>query len=134
MKRVLVSGILLAFCCAPCSLGEATTAGDTDKGPAEMTLLTTLDPEKPPKPAVFPHGAHQARLGCKTCHHGKTAEGKRLSYVAGQKIEKCETCHNSKAGMPEKWGSFKNVAHALCQSCHRKNRPELTECKVCHKK
>ena len=134
MKRVLVSGILLAFCCAPCSLGEATTAGDTDKGPAEMTLQTTLDPEKPPKPAVFPHGAHQARLGCKTCHHGKTAAGKRLSYVAGQKIEKCETCHNSKAGMPEKWGAFKNAAHVLCQNCHRKNRPELTECKVCHKK
>ena len=125
MKRVLVSGILLAFCCAPCSLGEATTAGDTDKGPAEMTLQTTLDPEKPPKPAVFPHGAHQARLGCKTCHHGKTAEGKRLSYVAGQKNEKCETCHNSKAGMPQMIATLKRASHLLCMECHLKQDKEL---------
>jgi len=134
MKRVLVSGILLAFCYAPCSLGEATTADEVDKGPPEMILQATIDPEKTAKPAVFPHGEHQARLGCKTCHHGKTEAGKRLSYVAGQKIEKCETCHNRKAGMTEKWGTFKNAAHVLCQSCHRKNKPELTECKVCHKK
>ena len=98
-----------------------------------MTLQATLAPAKPPKPAIFPHSAHQARLECKTCHHGKTAEGKRLSYVAGQKVEKCETCHNSKAGMPEKVNTFKNAAHALCKDCHTKTKPELAKCGTCHK-
>jgi len=131
MKKMLVYGAILAFCCAPC-LADAATAAD--KGPAELTLQSTVDPATSPKPAKFPHGAHQARLECKTCHHSKDGDGKRLSYAEGQKIEKCETCHNSKAGMPEKINTFKGAAHALCQDCHRKNKPELVKCDVCHKK
>lgn len=131
MKKTLIFGVFLLFCCTPCSLGIAT---DINQGAKELTLHSTLDPATPPKPAFFPHGAHQERLKCKNCHHGKTAEGKRLSYADGQPIEKCESCHNSKAGMPEYISTFKNAAHTLCQGCHRKNRAELVRCSVCHKK
>jgi hypothetical protein len=72
-------------------------------------------------------------MECKTCHHSKGPDGKRIEYAEGQKIEKCETCHNSKAGMPEKVNTFKNAAHALCQDCHKKTKPELAKCTVCHK-
>lgn len=130
MKKLLLCGALMAFCWAP-SLSTVLAA---DKGPAEITLQATVDPASPPKPAHFPHGEHQSRLECKTCHHGKSAEGKRLSYVEDQQIEKCETCHSSKAtDMPEKVNTFKKAAHALCQDCHKKNKPELAKCTVCHK-
>jgi len=133
MRKTLICGVFVAVCCVPCPVGTAATSG-VNKGSAEITLQSTIDMAKPAKPASFPHGAHQGRLECKTCHHGKSAEGKRLSYVEGQKIEKCESCHNSKAGMPEKLATFKNAAHTLCQGCHRKNKPELVKCSVCHKK
>ncbi|MDR2549756.1 MAG: cytochrome c family protein [Desulfobulbus sp.] len=114
--------------------GTMGTANAEDKGSADITLQATVDPAATPKPAQFPHSAHQARLECATCHHGKGPDGKRIAYVAGQKIEKCETCHNSKAGMPDKLSTFKNAAHALCQDCHRKSKPELAKCTTCHKK
>jgi hypothetical protein len=132
MKKLIVCGALLAMCCTPCLL---TTALAQDKGPTDIVLQSTIDPAKPPKPSVFPHGAHQSRLECKTCHHSKSAEGKRISYAEGQKIEKCETCHNTKVtGMPEKINTFKKAAHAMCQDCHKKNKTELAKCSVCHKK
>jgi len=133
MKKTLIYGVFVAFCCIPHSISMGETTG-TDKSTLDLVLKSTIDPAKPEKPAYFPHGAHQARLECKTCHHSKTAEGKRLSYTEGQKIEKCESCHNSKAGMPEKLASFKKAAHTLCQGCHRKNNPDLVKCAVCHKK
>ena len=130
MKKMLACGAILVFCCTVVSIGGAQAA---DKGPADITLQSTIDPAKTPKPATFPHGAHQSRLECKTCHHSKGPDGKRLAYVEGQKIEKCESCHNTKAGMPEQVNTFKNAAHALCQDCHKKNKPELAKCTVCHK-
>lgn len=131
MKKTLICGVFVALCCTPFSLGNATSG---DRGSQEIALQSTLDPAKPSKPAYFPHAAHQIRLECKTCHHSKSEEGKRLSYFDGQKIEKCETCHNSKAGLPEKISTFKNAAHTLCQGCHRKNNLDLVKCTVCHKK
>lgn len=131
MNKTLICSVFVAFCCTPYSLGKATTA---DKGSLEIPLQSTIDPAKPANPARFPHGAHQARLECKTCHHGMSAEGKRLSYVEGQKIIQCETCHNSNADLPDKISTFKNAAHTLCLGCHRKNSPELVKCTVCHKK
>jgi len=131
MKKTLICGVFVAFCCIPFSLGKATSG---DRGSQEIILQSTLDPAKPSKPAYFPHAAHQIRLECKTCHHSKSEEGKRLSYFDGQKIEKCESCHNSKAGLPEKISTFKNAAHTLCQGCHRKNNLDLVKCTVCHKK
>ena len=129
-KMLLFSAILLCSC----AIGLASTAGAADKGPAEITLQATIDPATTPKPAQFPHGAHQAKMECGTCHHDKDAAGKRIAYTEGQKIAKCETCHNSKASMPEKVNTFKNAAHALCQDCHKKDKPELAKCGVCHKK
>ena len=131
MNKMLVCVIMLAFCCL---LSFSHVARGAEKGPAELMLQSTMDPAKTPKPATFPHGAHQARLECKTCHHSIGPSGKRIPYAEGQKIEKCETCHNSKSSMPEKIKSFKNAAHVLCQECHRKNKPELVKCTTCHKK
>lgn len=130
MNKLLVCGTLLALCCAPCLLSIAHAA---DKGPVEITLQATIDPATPQKPARFPHGDHQARLECKTCHHGKSVEGKRISYTEGQKIDKCETCHTSKAAtLPEHVNTFQKAAHVLCKDCHKKNKPELAKCSVCH--
>ena len=129
-KALMYSAILYCSCTA----GLVGVVMAADKGPAEITLQATIDPATTPKPAQFPHGAHQAKMDCGTCHHGKDAAGKRIAYKEGQKIEKCETCHNSKAGMPEKVNTFKGAAHALCQDCHKKNKPELAKCAVCHKK
>ncbi|MCL2458351.1 MAG: cytochrome c family protein [Desulfobulbus sp.] len=130
MKKTLLYGVLLLSCC---TLSMAGLAMAEDKGPAEMTLTSTVDPAPTPKPAQFPHAVHQGRMECATCHHGKDASGKQAAFHEGQKIEKCESCHNSKAGMPDKVNSFKNAAHALCKECHTKTKPELAKCTVCHK-
>jgi len=130
MNKMLLYGALLLGCCVLGLTGPALAA---EKGPAEITLTSTIDPAATPKPAQFPHAAHQGRLECATCHHSKGADGKRVAYTEGQKIEKCESCHNSKAGMPDKVNTFKNAAHALCQDCHKKTKPELAKCTVCHK-
>jgi hypothetical protein len=130
MKKTLLCGALVLACCAAVLIGPAMAA---DKGAAELTLQATIDPAATPKPSKFPHAAHQERLECGICHHSKGADGKRVAYAEGQKIEKCETCHNSKAGMPDKINTYKNAAHALCQDCHKKTKPELAKCTVCHK-
>ena len=130
MKKLLLYAGLLLCTGAAAVAGVAVAA---DKGPAEITLQSTIDPATTPKPSQFPHAAHQGRMECKVCHHSKGPDGKKIEYVEGQKIEKCESCHNSKAGMPEKLSTFKNAAHALCQDCHKKTKPELAKCGVCHK-
>lgn len=131
MKKVLLFRAILCCCCA---VGLVGTAGATDQGPAEMTLQATVDPAATPKPAPFPHGAHQERMACGSCHHGKDADDKKIDYAEGQKIEKCEICHHRKASMPEKINTYKNAAHALCQDCHKKTKPELAKCSICHRK
>lgn len=131
MNKVRMGCIALLSCLGMVAAGSVLAV---DKGPAEIVLQATIDPAPTPKPSAFPHAAHQSRLECKTCHHGKGADGKQIPYAEGQKIEKCETCHNSKAGLPEKVGTYKNAAHALCQTCHRQNNPDLAKCTVCHKK
>ncbi len=131
MRKMLLFGAILLCGCA---IGLVGTAGAADKGPAELTLQATIDPAPTPKPAKFPHEAHQSRLECGVCHHSKGPDGKKVAYVEAQKIEKCETCHNSKAGMPEKVNSYKNAAHTLCKDCHTKSKPELAKCGVCHQK
>jgi Class III cytochrome C family len=105
-----------------------------DKGPAEMTLTSTIDPAKKAKPATFPHAQHQEKLKCGDCHHAKDADGKQVPYVEGQKVEKCESCHNKAAGMPKKLTTFKEAAHANCKACHKKTDKKLAKCTVCHPK
>lgn len=130
MKKMLFHCALLFCCVTVGAIGLATAA---DKGPAEITLQSTIDPAPTPKPSLFPHAAHQARMECGVCHHGKGPDGKKIAYTEGQAIGKCESCHNSGASMPDKLSTFKNAGHALCQDCHRKTKPELAKCNVCHK-
>jgi len=130
MKHSFVCGAILAFCFAT---GGAGVVFAEEKGPVEVVIQATLDGEKVAKPAFLPHQTHQW-LECEGCHHGRGADGKKVEYVAGQKIEKCEICHNTKVKMPEKVTTLKRAGHALCMECHRKNNVELTKCGVCHTK
>ncbi len=132
MKKTLICGVALAFLC---SLGLAGMSMAGDKGPAEITLESTVDPAKKPKPALFPHAKHQETLKCAECHHTKGDDGKQVAYSEGMKIEKCETCHNKAAGMPDKLQTFKDAAHKNCKSCHKETgKKELTKCTTCHPK
>lgn len=131
MKKVLICGIALAFLCTTCLVAMA----NDDKGPAEITLQSTIDGAKKAKPAVFPHAKHQEKLKCADCHHTKDADGKQVAYTEGMKIEKCESCHNKAAGMPKGLDTFKNTAHKKCKACHKKTgNKKLTKCSTCHSK
>jgi cytochrome c553 len=84
MNKVLIFAAALAIAFAGASLAA-------DKGPAEMTLESTIDGAKTPKPATFPHAAHQEKFQCADCHHSKGDDGKQVAYVEGQEIAKCES-------------------------------------------
>jgi hypothetical protein len=132
MKKFYFGAAILAFCCA---VGGTGFAADTAaNGPAEITLQTAVNAQKTPQPAFFPHARHQGLTECAVCHHSKGADGKKVTYVKGQKIEKCEACHNDKSGMPEKLANLKRAAHKLCVECHLESLPELIKCGVCHTK
>ena len=130
MKKVLICSVALAFIC---TTGLISMAND-DKGPAEITLTSTIDAAKKAKPSVFPHAKHQETLKCADCHHSKDADGKQVAYVEGQKIEKCESCHNKAAGMPKGLQTFKDAAHKNCKGCHKAKDKKLAKCGVCHPK
>lgn len=104
------------------------------KGPATMTLSSTIDQAKKAKPALFPHAKHQEKLVCGECHHGTGADGKQVPYKEGQIIQKCESCHNTAAAMPKKLSTFKKAAHANCKACHKAKDKSLAKCSVCHPK
>jgi len=130
MKKVtlIAAALILGLCFAGTSFAEA------DKGPADITLESTIDKAKKAKSAIFPHAKHQETLTCGDCHHSKDAAGKQVAYVDGQKVEKCESCHNKAAGMPKKLTTFKEAAHANCKACHKKTDKKLAKCTVCHPK
>ncbi len=130
MKKVLVYGVAFAFLCT-----TALVAIASDKGPAEMTLQSTVDPAKKPKPVLFPHAKHQEKLECADCHHSKGDDGKQVAYTEGMKIEKCESCHNKAAGISKDVETFKKAAHKNCKGCHKETgKKELTKCATCHPK
>lgn len=114
-------------------LGLGSLAMAADKGPAEIVLQATVDAAAKPKPAAFNHAKHQEVATCGDCHHSKDADGKKVPYVDGQKVEKCETCHNKAAGIADaKVATFKDAAHVNCKGCHtEKGGP--TKCDGCHK-
>lgn len=132
MKRIALYAVATALVMGFAFTG-ASFANDA-KGPAEMTLTSTVDPAKKAKPALFPHAKHQEKLKCGECHHSKDDAGKQTAYVEGMKIQKCESCHNKAAGMPKKLTTFKEAAHANCKSCHKKTDKKLAKCNVCHPK
>lgn len=131
MKKGAIFAVATAMVLGLCFTGAAMAE---DKGPAEMTLESTIDKAKKPKPALFPHAKHQETLTCADCHHGKDADGKKVEYTEGMKIEKCESCHNKAAGMPKKLTTFKEAAHKNCKGCHKEKDKKLAKCDVCHPK
>ena len=133
MRNMLVCAFVVAFFCV-----SGTSFANT--GPTEMVLQAEKDKAKTPKPAVFPHKAHQEAFACAECHHtGK--DGKQVAYTEGMEIQKCETCHFTGSGMPKKLETFKDAAHENCKSCHKdvaEKKPELAAkfkgCMPCHPK
>jgi len=132
MKKITLCAMGTALVVGLCFAG-ASIATD-DSGPAEMVLESTIDKAKKSKPAIFNHAKHKETLKCGDCHHSKGADGKKIDYVEGQKVEKCESCHNKAAGMPPKLTTFKEAAHASCKACHKAKDKNLAKCKVCHPK
>jgi hypothetical protein len=122
--------------------GIATQGFSGNVGPAEITLQTTGSAK--PKPAVFPHKAHQDRMKCGECHH-TIAAGKQVPYTEGMEIKKCESCHNKEVLGGKKKGAlnldeFKGAGHGNCLECHKTTaaadpaKKELAVCKTCHSK
>ncbi len=132
MKKITLYAVFAVMALGLCFTGASFAADE--KGPADITLESTIDKAKKAKPAVFPHAKHQETLTCGDCHHSKDADGKQIAYVEGQKVEKCESCHNKAAGMPKKLTTFKEAAHANCKGCHKKKDKALAKCTVCHPK
>jgi len=133
MKKTIIYAVAAAFVCTAALTG--LSMAQEDKGPAEITLKSTINPAKKAKPALFPHAEHQERLKCGDCHHGKDADGKQVAYTEGMKIQKCETCHNKAAGMPKGLETFKAAAHKNCKGCHKETgKKELKKCTTCHPK
>lgn len=119
----------------------ATVAmAEVDKGPKEIVIVDKNS--KKPKPAKFPHAAHQKRVKCGECHHSKSKDGKQVAYKEGQKIEKCITCHTGDMLKDKVKGktALQRAGHGNCLSCHKaeakkdpKNK-KLKKCSTCHPK
>lgn len=104
MKKVIIYGVAVAFLCVAGFSGLSMAADD--KGPADINM--TIEGSKKPKPAQFPHAAHQERIECDKCH-------KDANYT------------------PAAW--TKKTAHALCKDCHKAaGDKKLTKCGTCHPK
>ncbi|MCF8056595.1 MAG: cytochrome c family protein [Desulfocapsa sp.] len=131
MKKVTCYAVVAVLALGLCFAGASIAS---DKGPADITLESTIDKAKKAKIAQFPHAKHQETLKCAECHHSKGADGKQVAYVEDQKIEKCESCHNKAAGMPKEVATFKDAAHANCKECHKAKDKALAKCTVCHPK
>ena len=59
-KTLVLLFVATCFCIAGISIAA-------DKGPADMVLQAEKDKAKKPKPAVFPHAAHQYQWTATTC-------------------------------------------------------------------
>jgi nitrate/TMAO reductase-like tetraheme cytochrome c subunit len=138
IKKLLITAAAGAFVLC----GIASQSYATDMGPEEITLETTGSSK--PKPAFFPHKAHQDVLTCADCHHGM-ADGKQVPYTDGQEVGKCQSCHNEevlpgKTAGKEKLDTFKGAGHANCLECHKEiakkdeAKKDLKKCNTCHKK
>ena len=104
MKRVIIYAVAISFLCVAGFAGLSMAADE--KGPAEITLQ--VENSKKPKPALFPHAAHQERIECDKCH-------KDANYLPGA------------------WS--KKAGHALCKACHKAaGDKKLVKCGTCHPK
>lgn len=137
VKKVLVALAASAFIfCGIATLNAA------DMGPEEITL--EIADSKKPKPAYFPHKAHQDALACAECHHSM-ADGKAVPYEEGQAVQKCAECHNGdvlagKTKGKDKLDTLKGAFHGNCLVCHKavaekdETKKDLKKCATCHKK
>ena len=102
MKKAIIFGVAIAFLCVAGFAGMGVA--DDDKGPADITI--EIKDSAKPKPAQFPHAAHQEKVECDKCH-------KDANYTPGA------------------W--TKDSGHALCKDCHKANGAP-TKCGTCHPK
>ena len=137
LKKIVACSFVALF-----ALVGSVSCFAADPGPADITIEGDA---KKPKPAVFPHKAHQDKLSCGDCHHGMDADGKQVPYTDGQEIGKCVDCHNTEklAGKTKgklKLDTFKGAAHGNCLECHKaiakkdESKKALKKCSTCHKK
>ena len=130
-KKSLVVLIVTALALS-LALAVSVSFAERDKGPAEITL--NADGKKP---AVFPHAAHQEKMGdCSTCHHYVDEAGNQAPCDDGSDpINKCDTCHNAEF-KNEKLRTWKDIGHGLCKDCHTKMKADgaPTKCADCHPK
>jgi len=136
-KKSLVLLIVAAFVMS-LGLGVTMSLADDAKGPETRTLNPdNRDAAKKGKPAVFPHGTHQEREECGTCHHYQDDAGARTACDDDSldKIAKCDSCHDADFAN-EKLRKWKDIGHGLCKACHKKMKAEgaPTKCGACHPK
>ena len=142
LKKILVCSVVSMFVLCGTVISSMAAA---DAGPADITMVG--EKSKKPKPAIFPHKAHQERLECGDCHHGMDTDGKQVPYTDGQEIKKCETCHTGDALAGKKMGklkldTIKGAGHGNCLACHKKMAKEdaslkerkIDKCAACHPK
>jgi hypothetical protein len=131
-KKSLILLVVAAFVMS-LGFGVTMSLAEAEKGPADITINADSKSEKP-KPAQFPHEAHQAKNDCATCHHTEDG-GKQAPLAEGAAVAKCDTCHN--ADFPnEKLRKWKDIGHGLCKDCHKKMKEDgaPTKCGACHPK
>ena len=134
-KKSLILLVVTAFVMS-LGLGVTMSLAEADKGPADITLNADSKSEKP-KPAQFPHAAHQERMSCGECHHYQDEAGGQVACTDDTlgKIAKCDTCHNADFAN-EKLRKWKDIGHGLCKNCHKKMKADgaPTKCGACHPK
>jgi hypothetical protein len=141
LKKVLVCSVVSMFALGGAVISSMATS---DPGPADITFSDSKSAK--PKPAQFPHKAHQDKFKCGECHHGM-ADGKQVPYTEGMEIQKCEACHNSDvlAGKMDgklELDTLKGAGHGNCLACHKKMAAEdpalkakkIASCATCHPK
>lgn len=139
----MVKQVLVAIAASALIFCGIATLNAADMGPEEITL--EIADSKKPKPAYFPHKAHQDALTCGDCHHGMDDGGKQVPYAEGQAVQKCAECHNAETLAGKKKGkdkldTLKGAFHGNCLVCHKEvakkdeSKKDLKKCATCHKK
>lgn len=141
LKKFLVCSVVSMFVMGGAVISSMATG---DAGPEKITITDSKSAK--PKPAQFPHKAHQDKFKCGDCHHGM-ADGKQVPYADGMKVEKCATCHNGEtlAGKMKdklKLDTLKGAGHGNCLECHKAmaakdpalKAKKIDKCAACHPK
>ena len=133
MSRKSLILVIITTLTLSLALAVSMSFASADKGPAEITI--NADGKKP---AVFPHAAHQEKLGdCGTCHHYLKDEVKTPCDDGSpqETFKKCDSCHNADFAN-ETLRTWKDIGHGQCKDCHTKMKDQgaPTKCADCHPK